>query len=109
MKVFRITEPQSSFVQVELLGRYLLDDDDYVRDTMETVLDHYDRSHGRVLAVPDEDLMRGLVLDVINFIDDEIENYHKGDRRALSRIGVDTAGEARGLHRTGESLLKKMR
>lgn len=109
MRLILLSEPQAAFVEVELLGRYLDDDDPHVRDVMDIVLDHFERSRGKSLAVPDAEVLRDLVLDVINFIDDELEEHRKGDPRALDRIGVEDAKQARGLHRSGEAILKRLR
>ena len=109
MLLIPLTPAQSSFVEVELLGRFLEDEDDRVARVMDVVLDHFQRSRGTSLAVPDAELMQGLVLSVINFIDDEIEEAKSGDDRALSRIGgVETIAEARNLRRAGSAIWQKL-
>jgi hypothetical protein len=109
MRLIPLSEQQASFVEVELLGRYLDDDDQQVRDVMEVVLDHFERSRGRSLAVPDAVMLRDLTLEVINAIDDAIEDYRRGDEDALRWIGgVDDAREARGIHRSGEAIWKRL-
>ena len=109
MKLVYLTEPQASFVEIELLGRNIDDDDPHAREVMEVVLDHFERSRGRSLAVPDAELMAAMVLDAMNGIDDEIEAHKHGDKYALGRIGgVDTVSQARALQRTGESIWKKL-
>lgn len=109
MKLILLTEHQSSFVEIELIGRHIDDDDPHAREVMEIVLDHFDRSRGRSLAVPDAEMLRDMVLEVVNDIDDEIEAHKKGDRYALGRIGgVDTVSQARALQRTGESIWKRL-
>ncbi len=103
MKLLPITESQSSFLDVEIVGRHFDDDDADVEAVVGIVADHLTRSGGKSLAVPNAALLRRLILDVVNAIDDAIV----GDRSEKEGFGVPTA--ARGLQRTGDSLLKKLK
>ena len=105
MNLVRITEPQASFLEVEIVGRYLEDEDEEA-EVAAIVADHLERSRGVSMAVPP--LLPRMLLDVINAMDDEIERAKKGDATALRRIGgVDTIKQARDLWRTGHPLRLK--
>jgi hypothetical protein len=104
MKLVRITEPQASFLEVEIVGRYLEDEGEEA-EVAAIVADHLERSRGVSMAVPS--LLPRMLLDVINAMDDEIERAKKGDATALRRIGVDTLKQARGLWRSGHTLWLK--
>jgi len=76
---------------------------------MGVVLDHFERSRGRSLAVPDARVLYDAVLDAMNHIDDAIEDHFRGDSRALQRIGgVEDAKQARGICRSGQAILKRL-
>lgn len=105
-----LTEPQASFLQLEIVERFIDDDEEAYREVAWVLLGSLERSKGRRADVWNKRALRDMILDVINFIDDEIEYAKKGDRHALGRIGgVDTIGEARALHRSGQAILKKLR
>lgn len=109
MKLVRITEAQASFLEVEIVGRYIDDEEEHYAAVADIVREHLVWSNGTSMAVPSETLVE-MLLDVANAIDDECEAARKGDARALGRIGgVDTLVDARRLHRTAEALLKKAR
>lgn len=107
MKLLPLTSAQASFVEVEIIGRYIDDDDDErVAAVMGVIADHFERTRATGtpgLAVTDAELLRGLILDVINDIDDAIEAGRSEEQ------GYGDARAARGLHRTGTALLKKIR
>jgi len=102
VKMFPLTPAQASFVQVEIVDRYIDDEDPDIRATAEVVAEHLGRKHGGDLAVPN-DLVAGMILDAINGIDDAVEAGR------AEHEGYGSAREARGLHRTGTALLKKVR
>lgn len=105
-----LTEPQSSFLQLEIVERFIDDDEKAYREVAWVLLDSLERSKGRRADVWNKRSLREMVLGVINFIDDEIEAAKKGDKRALGRIGgVDTIAEARAIHRSGQAILNKLR
>lgn len=108
MLLLPLTPAQASFVEVEVLGRYLDDEDAMVAETIAIVAEHFERSRGTAFAVPNRELLRDLVLDVVNGIDDHLEEHRRGDSAALSRIGGVDAKQARGLFRAGQTLLKKL-
>lgn len=107
-----LTEPQVSFLEIEILGRFIDDQDEpQAAELAMAVAESLEASDNRRLDLEpgEERLLRAIILDVLNFIDDEIENYKKGDRSALGHIGgVDTLQAARGLYKTGESLYKRL-
>ena len=104
MKLLRITEPQASFLEIEIVGRFI-DDEDADRAASAAIIgDHLQRSRGTSCAVPDATVLSGMLLEVLNDIDDAIV------ARDIRRIGgVDTVQEARGLHTCGQNLLTRLR
>jgi len=110
IKTVKVTPAQASFLEIEIIERYIDDEDDDKRSVCWVLLDSLTKSKGRSVDIEDRATMREMLLDAINFIDDEIEAHKAGDRRALGRIGgVDTAQEARILHRSGAAILDKPR
>jgi len=106
MKILPLSSAQASFIEIEIIGRYIDDDDDNVRRMIEVVADHFERTSatGKAgLALPDVTLLRVLILDVINNIADAVE-----DKRSEEE-GYGNGREAMNLHRTGSALLKKLR
>jgi hypothetical protein len=103
MKLLPITETQSSFLDVEIVGRHIDDEDPEVAAVVEIVAEHLARSGGKSFAVPNAAVLRRLILDVVNAIDDAIV----GDRSEKEGFGAPK--DARGLQRTGDSLSKKLR
>ena len=109
MKLVRITEAQASVLAVEIVGRYVIDDDADRAAVAAIVADHLARSRGTSMAVPSP-LLAEMLLEVANGIDDEIEQARKGDASALDRIGgVSNLREARALWRTCTALIAKAR
>jgi hypothetical protein len=110
MKILPLTPAQSSFVEVEFIGRYAAGDRDAddegdpseVQAMMPMVVEHFERSAGHALAVPDPEVMRTLILDVINDLDTAIDAKRSEQEFALS------TREARALHRAGSALLSKV-
>lgn len=110
MTTIKLTAAQSSFLEFEVIERHIDDDDESKRAVCWVLLDSLHKSKGHRVDIEDRDTMREMLLDVLNFIDDEIERHKHGDERALGRIGgVDTAQEARILHRSGAAILDKLR
>ena len=106
----RLTEPQASFLQLEIVERFIDDDEEAYREVAWVLLGSLERSKGRQADVWNKRALREMVLYVINFIDDEIELAKRGDRHALGRIGgVDTIAEARAIHRSGQAILNKLK
>lgn len=106
----KLTEPQASFLELEIVERFIDDDDESLREVCWVLLSSLIASKGKSAEVWDKEILGGMVLTVINFIDDQIEDDRRGDSRALGRIGgIDTIQEARALHRVGEAILKKLR
>lgn len=108
-----LTEPQASFLEIEILGRFIDDENEpKAAELAMAVAESLEASGNRRLDLDEEDrrLLQAVILDVLNFIDDEIENYKKGDSSALRHIGgVDTLQSARGLYKTGESIRDKLK
>jgi len=120
MRLVRITEPQASFLEIEIVGRYA--EDEFDLDAVAAIVDeHLVLSRGTKMAVPNK-LLVEMLLDAANDIDDAIEEAFKrrelvkklgmemsSDSGALGHIGVETIGEARRLHCTAIALLNKAR
>ena len=111
MKLVRITEAQASFLEVEIVGRYIDDEEEHFAAVADIVREHLVRSNGTAMAVPHDTLVE-MLLDVANAIDDEIEQLRKGKTHwsRLEIIGeLPSLADARRLHRTAEALLAKAR
>jgi hypothetical protein len=67
------------------------------------ILDHFARSRGKSLAVPDADVVARMIVGRLNGIDDLIESGHW-----LMVGGVDTKQEARAVHTAGQNLWRKV-
>jgi hypothetical protein len=100
MLLIPLNEAQEAFVEVEILGRHLDDDDPKVRAIVEIVAEHFERSGGKALAVSDAEVVKTLILDAINGLDDSIVSKRTEHEHSLN------AKDARRLHATGSSLLK---
>ena len=100
MWLIPLTEAQESFVAIEILGRHLDDDDPKVREVVDILADHFERSGRKALAVPNGAIVQSLILDAINGLDDSIENGTTEKEHSL------TKKEARSLFLAGSALLK---
>lgn len=110
MLALRLTTAQAEFLDVEIIGRHIDDDDEGNRSVCWVMLDSFIESKGTRVNVDDRGALQVMILEAINGIDDEIENHKRGDARALARIGgVDTVQEAMALHRAGTAILAKIR
>jgi hypothetical protein len=106
MKILPLTPAQASFVEVELIGRYVEDEDESIASVIETVAEHFGRTAATGtpgLAVPDAELLRRLILEEMNGIDDAI------DKGRSESEGYGDARAARGLHKTASSLYAKLK
>jgi hypothetical protein len=106
MKILPLTPAQAAFVEVELIGRYLDDEDERTAAVMETVSEHFGLTAATGtpgLAVPDAELLRRLVLDAMNGIDDAI------DKGRSEQEGYGDARAARGLHKAASTLYQKLK
>jgi len=112
MKLFPITPAQASFLEIEIVGRYLDDEDTEEARVAANIAEHLERSRGTAMAVGEfhRDALARMLLELINDMDDEIERAKKGDSDALGRLGgIDTVKQARGLWASGFALWKKVR
>jgi len=87
-------------VAIEILGRHLDDDDPKVREVVDILADRFERSGRKALAVPNAAIIKSLILDAINGLDDSIEKGTTEKEHSL------TKREARSLHSAGSALLR---
>ena len=110
MLALKLTPAQASFLEVEIIARHIDDDDDDNRSACWVLLDSFIKSKGTRVNVEDRGALQVMILEAINAIDAEIANHNQGDARALDRIGgVDTIQDAMALHRSGRTVLAKIR
>lgn len=100
MWLMSLTEAQESFVAIEILGRHEDDDDPKVSEVVDILADHFGRSGRKALAIPDAKIVKSLILDAINGLEDSIENGTTEREHSL------TKKEARSLHSAGSALLR---
>jgi hypothetical protein len=106
VKILPLTPAQASFVEVELIGRYVDDEDERTAAVMEIVSEHFGLTAATGtpgLAVPDAELLRRLILDAMNGIDDAI------DKGRSESEGYGDARAARGLHKAASALYSKIK
>ena len=105
MMIIPLTPPQASFVELEIIERHFDDDEEHVADVIATVASHFERTarmgHAG-LAVADAKLLRSLILDEMNAIDDAIDSDRSMQHYGLTRL------EARALHRCASALYRKI-
>lgn len=110
--IVKLTEPQASFLEIEIVGRHE-DDDDPALDRMAAAVQRsLAESNGKRLTLDEADraTLESALLDAVDVIADAIEAHRKGYKQALREIGgVEDARAAQGLYRTGESLLAAVR
>lgn len=106
MKILPLTPAQASFVEVELIGRYAEDDDERTAAVISVVSEHFGLTAATGtpgLAVADATLLRRLILEAMNGIDDAI------DKGRSEQEGYGDARAARGLHRAASALYGKIK
>lgn len=92
----RLSPSALSFLEVEVIGAYLEDEDPEVARIASELLDHLNRT-GDLAPLA---AARSLVLDALNGLDDAIETGEG--------LGAMTRAEARALHRSGSALLRAL-
>jgi hypothetical protein len=101
MKILRLTPAQQGFVEIEIIGRFELDDLDpkVVRlvEIMEPVFN--EKGH---LAVPDPQWLYEQLLDISNTIDNAIE---AGE---TEHMGYGNRREARNLQKSADAISDKL-
>ncbi len=105
MMIIPLTPMQASFVELEIISRHFDDEQEHVAEVIATVADHFERTtrmgHAG-LAVVDAPLLRSLILDEMNAIDDAIESGRSMQHYSLTRL------EARALHRSASAIYRKI-
>ena len=64
MKTIKVTPAQASFLELEIIERYIDDDDDDKRAVCWVLLDSLQKSKGHRADIEDRDTMREMLLEV---------------------------------------------
>lgn len=98
-----LTPAQASFLEVEVVGGLYDDEDPDLAELAESIDVDLQESGGRSVIVTNVTLLRQVVLDIINGME-ELLSADEWDKMG----GVETKAQARGLERTGQALWQKL-